>query len=992
VNHSPLPLAIIVDAGARDRRLDARASRPRSLLPLGASDRSALDWLVHACAATGIEQTRYVGGYHIEKVIERFPELPVRYTPEPDGLTALLTSGVLREEPARPLLIVAADTVLLPAALKRMPGGGMRVGTYGVDLETTPLVLVWLPVTERHTFAARIEAAVRTGAEGGLLGAILGSGAGGVEFVDVDGLAAPLDDGPAIARTVFHGKAGTLDNLAPLALSARIAPRERFTAADWRHDHAGVLARLREQLPVGPLVVRSSAAAEDRADSSGAGRFLTVADVDGADEQAVSAAVDAVVASYGSGGRALHGRDEVLIQQQITGLKCSGVLLTRDPRSGAPYFVLNRDSVSGRSDVVTSGSAPVEALFAAWSAPSEGMDADSARILALGRELMDVTRLDSLDVEWAITNDDECHLFQVRPLTTGLPEAADEDVLGVLTDAHTFVNGRMAPRPGLAGASTVLGTMPDWNPAEMLGTTPRPLALSLYQRLIGDDAWAEARASLGYRDVTPEPLVLSVAGRPYVDVRSSLNSFLPDGLADPIAEAWVDACIARLRRDPALHDKVEFELAVTCLSPNWDADRSRLLDAGLSVGDADTFGKLLGGLTTAAVGRGERAVDDALALVDRLARRPSALRPQTPPVGPHEPARRLRHQLADCRRFGTIPFAVLARYAFIGLTMLRGLRDVEAIDDDRYEAFLRAVPTVASGLTADVAAHSRGEVALDDLVERYGHLRPNSYEVTSPNYRSDPKRFLAAVPPGSFAEIETGDPIGLLSVAANRVEPALRAVGLDVDAPTLARFIVASVGARERAKFEFMKSVDAMLECAVELGEALGLDRDQVSFLSVDELLRLETDSASDATRSHLARTSNLNEKRWRVSRALRLPDLLREADDVLQHVLEAWRANFVTRLRTIAEPCWLDDEPEPRIEGRIVVVRSADPGYDWIFGHGIAGLITQYGGAASHMAIRAAEFGLPAAIGCGEATIESLRGAGRIELDCAAETVRGLA
>ena len=49
---------------------------------------------------------------------------------------------------------------------------------------------------------------------------------------------------------------------------------------------------------------------------------------------------------------------------------------------------------------------------------------------------------------------------------------------------------------------------------------------------------------------------------------------------------------------------------------------------------------------------------------------------------------------------------------------------------------------------------------------------------------------------------------------------------------------------------------------------------------------------------------------------------------------------------------------------GSIVFIRSADPGYDWLFNRGIAGLVTEHGGANSHMAIRAAEFGLPAAIG----------------------------
>lgn len=47
-------------------------------------------------------------------------------------------------------------------------------------------------------------------------------------------------------------------------------------------------------------------------------------------------------------------------------------------------------------------------------------------------------------------------------------------------------------------------------------------------------------------------------------------------------------------------------------------------------------------------------------------------------------------------------------------------------------------------------------------------------------------------------------------------------------------------------------------------------------------------------------------------------------------------------------------------ITGKIVVVPKADPGYEWIFTKKIRAFITKYGGAASHMAIRCAEFDIP--------------------------------
>ena len=77
-------------------------------------------------------------------------------------------------------------------------------------------------------------------------------------------------------------------------------------------------------------------------------------------------------------------------------------------------------------------------------------------------------------------------------------------------------------------------------------------------------------------------------------------------------------------------------------------------------------------------------------------------------------------------------------------------------------------------------------------------------------------------------------------------------------------------------------------------------------------------------------------------------------------------------------------------MKDRIVMIESADPGYDWIFTRDIKGLITKYGGAASHMAIRCAEFNLPAAIGCGEIFDDFLSG-DMILLDCSNKLIRKL-
>lgn len=113
---------------------------------------------------------------------------------------------------------------------------------------------------------------------------------------------------------------------------------------------------------------------------------------------------------------------------------------------------------------------------------------------------------------------------------------------------------------------------------------------------------------------------------------------------------------------------------------------------------------------------------------------------------------------------------------------------------------------------------------------------------------------------------------------------------------------------------------------------------------------------------------------------------------DVWQFYYPDTEPNYITLKTARGEVKVLESQEEMKdMEDKILLIPSADPGYDWIFSWGIKGFITKYGGANSHMAIRAGELGVPAAIGVGAKEFEIYKKAELLEIDTLAKSIRVL-
>lgn len=767
----------------------------------------------------------------------------------------------------------------------------------------------------------------------------------------------------------YSTKAGTLARLQGLLRAARIAPLVFFTVADWRADHIACLARVKPALGDGPWIVRSSCQREDGVKGSNAGAFLSLPNVD---EEGLGVGVNRVIASYG----AATDSDEVLIQPMLRNVLRSGVAISHEPNTCAPYRVVNWSDGSDTS-TVTGGMGGRTWQQAAQSPVLP--PAELSGVIALLEELLALFSGAPVDCEFAFTREaggEVLWLLQARPLVLSrLPGSEAEQTIRLHRIQDKVARG-MQPQPFLMGRRTVYGVMPDWNPAEIIGVRPRPLALSLYRELVTDAIWAYQRHNYGYRNLRSFPLMPHFFGLPYIDVRLSFNSFIPADLDEGLAGRLVDHYIDRLLAEPTLHDKVEFDVVFSCYTLDLPKRLERLAEAGFSPAERETIADSLRCLTNRIVHPKEglwRA--DADKLHTLAARREELLASSADPLA------RIYWLLEDAKRYGTLPFAGLARAGFVAVQMLKSLVAVGVFSEADYDAFFGGVSTVSGQLARDRATPDKAA-----FLARYGHLRPGTYDILSPRYDEAPELYFDwSHSPVSQVPVK---PFSLTLPQMREVTRLLEAHGLQPDPVGLFDFLQAGIELRELAKFHFTRNLSDSLALIAECGAQWGFSRDDLAFSDIAAFKELHVAAADP--KDLLLRSIEQGKARYQETLAVTLPPLIARPEDVWAFEWPVTEPNFITQKQVSApvENCATRES----LAGSIVCIPNADPGFDWLFAYPIAGLITAWGGANSHMAIRAGELGLPAVIGAGEVLYRRWSGAQRLHLDCAGRRVAVLA
>ncbi|EPZ2627178.1 PEP-utilizing enzyme [Campylobacter coli] len=776
-----------------------------------------------------------------------------------------------------------------------------------------------------------------------------------------------------MAELNFKTKAQNLKNLQTKLKKAKVLPLVLTSLEELISNKEKILSDI-QALKVNKLIVRSSSLSEDSMKNSNAGAFLSLVNIDANSKDELLTALYKVANSMPSKS------DEILIQPMLENITLCGVGFSVDKDNFSPYFCLQYDE-NGSNNSITDGSSKSAKTYYHYREHLDFKDIKLQKIIELIKELESLYDCCFLDVEFAFAfgdNKEELFCLQVRPLAM----QDKENLFNILPKEalQRFYKRFMSLqnlRPRVLGKKALFGVMPDWNPAEIIGLRPKRLAFSLYKEIITDNIWAYQRDNYGYRDLRSHPLIHSFLGIPYVDVRLSFNSFIPKKLDENIAQKLVNFYLDKLNKNHELHDKIEFDIVYSCYDFNSSKKLQELLNHGFNENELKRLEFSLLELTNKIINpqlglylkdikkayrlkeRYDSIIDSNFSLIDKI-----------------------YWLIEECKRYGTLPFAGVARAAFVAMQLLNSLVEINFISKEEKNDFLNSLNTVSKNLSKQT--NNLNSCTKNQFLIEFGHLRAGTYNILSPRYDENFELYFEINQKDHNVYLEDKAFI-LPEEKMKALNALLKEHGLEISAYEFFDFLKQSIEGRELLKFEFTRLLSKAIVYIEELGKYYDIKKEDLAHLDIKSILNLYSSLYSINPREQFLEEITRNKKEYKLTQAIKLPSLLCDADEIFSFYNHSIIPNFITQKSITA---FTAKENDKDLEGKIVLIYAADPGYDYLFTKNIAGLITCYGGANSHMAIRASELGMPAVIGVGEENFEKYLKTKKINIECESEQI----
>ena len=777
----------------------------------------------------------------------------------------------------------------------------------------------------------------------------------------------------------FSTKASTLMFLKKRLKLSKIEDMIFFTVNNFENNPKFYMNEITKKFKKDYIIVRSSSINEDAIEYSNAGHYNSVLNVKADDKGQLENAINNVISSYSNANK--KSEDQILIQKQTIDVKLSGVILTRDIKGNKPYYTINYD-VSGNTNVVTSGNPNSETIYISLNAAKEDIPKKWIKLYNSLKEIEMIFKDIPLDIEFAINSKDEIIIFQVRPFVVALKNSMLKEKILELKDSEIIKYNKLKKYE-----NNIFSDMAFWNPAEIIGDNPSPLSYSLYHYIITDREWNTGIVPLGYREIK-DSLMYKFGNKPYINVNYSFLSLTPKSINDKLAYKLLNYYNKKLLNDLSAHDKIEFEIVFNCFNFSTTRKMDLLKREGFSEKEVKEIYEALYNITLKTITNYSNILKEDLKELNKL----EVIRKNIEKQFSFQKDWKccilnIIELFASIKKYATPQFSRQARCAFIAKSVCQSLVDEGYITQNEYNSFMYNIKTVASQFNVDFNNLRLGVMSEKEFLKKYGHLRAGTYDIKSKRYDEL-----------NIFEIQHKNVDFDLNGTCKSDLPREKIEGVlskyfskKITYEAFIDFIKTTIAEREYFKFIFTKSLSLLLEIIKALGNDIALTLDEISFIEIEDLVnisnKIDENNSADISKYFMDKII-VNEEKFKIANSLILPSVITSKSSFQFIEFLTSRPNFITDKKVKADIINLNFSKNDNINRKIILIEKADPGYDWIFTQDIAGLVTKYGGVASHMAIRCAEFGIPAAIGCGENIYNMLEKSNYILLDCKEEKI----
>jgi glutamine kinase len=713
------------------------------------------------------------------------------------------------------------------------------------------------------------------------------------------------------------------------------------------------------------IIIRSSAKNEDSHLSSNAGHYDSFI-VRKKNFCEIEKIISSLIKKF------KNKNDEILIQKFIDKPDITGVLFTKDKDTNSNYYNLSYDK-SKKTYLITSGINNPTIKSVTIYKHTKLLPKRFKKLIQTSLDFEKLFKNDRLDIEFIIKNN-RLYILQCRPLLGIKKKVNSETLEKVKINLIKKFKKINIKNETLAGKKTILSNMSDWNPAEIIGKKPSNLSLSLYSELITNSIWAKQRYNYGYKDVRPNKLMLNIAGSPYIDLRVDFNSFLPSKLNKEISEKIIDYQINKINKKPYLHDKVEFEVINTCYDFNLE---KRINKIPLTQSEKKIYTNELFELTNNILNQKNKFFKNEIIKIESLKKRIDLIKKSN-----LSHIQKIHYFINDCKNLGTLPFAGVARCAFISKSILDSLVYKKLLSKNDLEKFYLSINTVSKDINSEFIKAKKSK-NFTEFFNNYGHLRPSTYSIIEKNYKDN--LF------GYFSKVESvqnnngrKNKFILDKKKYLKINNLFKEKKISINFNQFLKFAKLSIENREYLKLIFSRSIDEIFSCLKDLAKEININYQEFQHLDIDLILKAFHNLEQENLKKTILRNININKRSASFSKYILLPDVINNVTNFeIFHDLDC-KENYITNKSIVGEIFELNKSKKLKnTKDKIILIENADPGFDFIFSYKLKALVTKYGGSNSHMAIRCMELGLPAIIGVGDKIYNQLSKSKKVFIDC---------